>query len=1396
NNTLTLGAVTGTPTDGSAGAINIDGGALIAGSIANGGGAAAINVTNGALTVTGQAGTAAAPLNSLYFAGAEITLPETPSSTNITVSSLMTGGATNVISISSAPPSTNFPVQVTLIKYGGSIGGAGFNFGIGTLPPLTAGYISNNTANGSIDLVLTSGLTGAETWTASVNDNWDTTTANWLVNGSSATYANGAFVQFFDGANSGAVNLTTSLSPGGLTVSNNILPYTFEGSGNLAGSVALNKAGTNALVVDNSGDNSFTGGVNIDGGILQVGNNDANGNLPPGSVVDNGALVFDQTGLVTNDNTISGTGILAYEGGGTLNVAGVNSFSGPVIVTNSSTLQLGGSSALGSGGSSLIVVAGSTLDGDGHSSTRPIVVSGAGVNGNGALTDTGGAIDDSAGGLSSSVTLIGDTTFSIPGPNRWDLGSSSGAVLSTGGNAYNLTLNAGVYFEWENLSVDPALANIDLEGSGTFGVVGTTTFGNPADTLTIGSSAQMDFYGTPFNYVNKVVDFQDGIIDNARGNNFMNGTMTLEPGYCQFESAGGTSLTLSNILTGSGVLYENGDPGTLVLAGSSPSFSGGALVYQGELILNGLIGSGITTEPGTTLSGSGTADGLVDVSGGFAPGSSAGGTFNAAGGLTLEPGAGLTNSLAPAVSGSSDLTAVTGNLTVNGNTIYINPFAGELQSGGVYPIITYTGTLTGSFAGAQSISPGIYSFTITNITGTTPEQIAVIVSGNPANLTWNDGAGNGQWDVLSSDNWTNIANLAEAQFENGDNVAFNDSISNSSSATPTNVTVASGVSVLPALVSVNNSAENYTFSGLGTIGDSASLVKTGAGALSVSMTNTYSGSTIIGAGTVSITGQLSGASSPLGSTNGSLVISNGASLVIKLVGGYPPGDVGFGDKPIVVSGAGINGQGAIQNIGNALYDDSSTFGLGQNVTLTGDTTVGGTARLDWGWPGAVLSTGGSNYNLTVIESKLFQWVDLTIDTNLGNIDISNSTSKTFNWNVFGVGQSLGNPTNVLTLHSNITMDIGRNSSYPVPAADYSGYAKVIHVLPTATYENSISGGPGDYRDSTSFILEGGSAFEYFNGTGGTNSGTAFSGPVSLNGLVHLQVANSLITFSNVISGPGGFYVDLYGGQPPLVFAAANTYTGITDIRTNINVALVGNGSIANSTPISLSPGATLAVTNRTDGTLTLSSGQTLEGRGTIQGNLIASAGSTLAAGTTSTTTNLGTLTVSGNATLDGNTSMRLNNPANDVISVGNTLAYGGTLTLSSISATPLAAGDTFTLFKAASYTGSFSSISPASPGSGLAWNASNLAVNGTLSVVSTAPPRISSISVNGPTLTIVANNGPANAAFVLMETTNILTPLPWTPVLTNSFDGSGGLDLSTNIISPNVPVEFYILQVQ
>lgn len=82
-------------------------------------------------------------------------------------------------------------------------------------------------------------------------------------------------------------------------------------------------------------------------------------------------------------------------------------------------------------------------------------------------------------------------------------------------------------------------------------------------------------------------------------------------------------------------------------------------------------------------------------------------------------------------------------------------------------------------------------------------------------------------------------------------------------------------------------------------------------------------------------------------------------------------------------------------------------------------------------------------------------------------------------------------------------------------------------------------------------------------------------------------------------------------------------------------------------------------------------------------------------------------------------------------------------------------------------------------------------------ITSISGPRITSISVNGTTLNFTAVNGPVNAPYVLLQSTDVTRPrAQWTPILTNSFDASGNSTVSSNVVNPANPREFYLLQTQ
>ena len=148
---------------------------------------------------------------------------------------------------------------------------------------------------------------------------------------------------------------------------------------------------------------------------------------------------------------------------------------------------------------------------------------------------------------------------------------------------------------------------------------------------------------------------------------------------------------------------------------------------------------------------------------------------------------------------------------------------------------------------------------------------------------------------------------------------------------------------------------------------------------------------------------------------------------------------------------------------------------------------------------------------------------------------------------------------------------------------------------------------------------------------------------------------------------------------------------------------------------------------------------------------------------------------------------------NDVAKIFGALTNGGTLIVTNIGATPLANGDTFKLFNAASYSGSFSKlILPALP-AGLGWNTNTINTNGTLAVVITTKPFIGNVGISGAGLGMSGTGGVANANYYLLGTTN-LGLANWLRLLTNQFDNNGNFNF-TNAPNTNWLQGFYRLQI-
>ncbi|HEX7652365.1 MAG TPA: autotransporter-associated beta strand repeat-containing protein, partial [Verrucomicrobiae bacterium] len=647
-----------------------------------------------------------------------------------------------------------------------------------------AGFISNNVANNSIDLVLTAGPIGI-TWSGAINGNWDVGTANWqTVGGSATTYADGVNVTFPDNVSAKSVTLAQTVTPLSMVVSNTgAVAYNISDAGAglpITAAGSLTKQGGGALILDNAAVNSFPGGVTIAAGTLQFGNSDANGGLTTTTIIDNSALVIARNDTMTFGSSIQGTGGVTIQGGGTITLGGASSYTNTTSVNGNTILKAGNNAALGSAFGPTIIANGSTLDVNGYNlGTENIQVQGSGTSGQGAIDNSGASQLNAL----ASVTLTGNTTFGTSA-NRWDIRSPvSGAtngLLSTGGNPYNLTKVGGQALLLVDTFVDPALANVDIQG-GTLGLQGATTgLGNPAGMITVEPGAILFTYALATPLTKNIT--LSGTLQHANSSATLSGAIALTGGASMVEVAPGTTLNLNGVLsggnsltlttypgssTGSGTLNLNGTntftgglnvyQGSVNLNGNHVAAVGGANLFGGSLYVNNMLGGNLTSFITTTVGGSGAVLGFVEVDGTFNPGSvaNAPGTFIAGNGMTFDGDASLVFDLATTNTigaGVNDYLVVTNDLNANGNVITINLLAGSLQPG-TYRLISYTGNFNGFFAGVQTAASISQVLTLDT---SVPGQVNLIVTGVPDTLKWVSQSTNNWDNAAGSTNWLSL----------------------------------------------------------------------------------------------------------------------------------------------------------------------------------------------------------------------------------------------------------------------------------------------------------------------------------------------------------------------------------------------------------------------------------------------------------------------------------------------------------------------------------------------------------------------------------------------------------------------------------------------------------------
>lgn len=621
------------------------------------------------------------------------------------------------------------------------------------------------------------------------------------------------------------------------------------------------------------------------------------------------------------------------------------------------------------------------------------------------------------------------------------------------------------------------------------------------------------------------------------------------------------TLTIDNSspYTFSGVIGGNSKPsvtlikkgaGTQTLSGAN-LYNGGTTVSGGALLVNNTTGSGtgtgaVTVESGATLGGSGIVQGGVSInSGGTLSGTlTLQGAVTANAGAILNPaGAGtvgaLTNQNTLTLNnstlafdlkgpGTNDVIALTGAgaagvLTLNGeNTLQLNLLNGTLPVG-TYTLMTYA-----SKSGSGSLVLNQNTRNVTLTVGATSVILSVTGSG-AGSLTWaGDGASN-LWNVNASLNWLNGAS-ADAFFDL-DLVTFNDAGSNTPDI---NLTTA----VQPGSVTVANSTKDYTFLGSGSLAGAMNLTKSGAGTLTLSTVNTYSGSTSVGGGKLVLSGgdnrlppatalRFTGSCTvDLGGnsqTVGSLTLTNAAATASQASNGV-----------IAVNGAVTIG-GTVANISNSL-DLRKSEGLSVNAE-TANLAVGGTdASATGNSTGELYLSAGAPSTLTANQILIARNSSGSAagNKNIGKVHLGNATLLQANQLFVGTTRAEG----TVDLQAGLT-------------------------APTVSLRN-VTG--GDSRMTTVQIGE--------NGAGGTTSGF---------GLIDLTGATLDGLVKDMIISKGAS-----GTTPPVVNGTFKMSLGVLDV-TSLYLCKNESGGLNDNNGTFTQAGGTVKVQTLTMGSSTAAS---------------------------------------------------------------------------------------------------------------------------------------------------------------------------------------------------------------
>lgn len=776
--------------------------------------------------------------------------------------------------------------------------------------------------------------------------------------------------------------------------------------------------------------------------------------------------------------SIGGTNGIAKLGTSTLQIDNANNFTGPVTISGGSetvggTLFVNNPAALGATNGTVTVNGpANTLEigtpaGTGVAvSNKTVVINGTGVGG-------------ARGALRGTQTSSGDNIWAGPviiGTDLSRIGTEDNGNLTIAGPITDNGANLGVILR-------PGIGGTVTIASSGSSYAFTRTFGDSSGTgiVKLGatdalSTNRLDLGPGPLN-LNGFNQTVGGVVDLAGVGSVVNdggvaSTFTINTGT----NIASAFTSAASLVDGSAVLnvVKSGN-GTQTFNGPTVTYSGTTTINGGQLNLTSAnpMNSAITVAAGGTLGGEGATTSSL--------------TLQANSILAFNP---------------STATSFTAN-TIDASASPLRVSLTSTAPPGV-PVLVLTapGGITGSAANFQILGSRGGTFYLTNAN---TELMFVPAVG--ASIVWkgNNGVNPTFWDTITTTNWDNSG--APDLFYAGDSVTFDDTAS-------TYTVAITGGTVQPASVTVN-AANNYTISG--TMGGGGTVTKGGTGTLFFNNNNSYTGTTVITNGILSI--QTSGA---LGSTASGTVISGSGTLDINTTAAFA-NTINLGAEALTISGSGFGGNGTIVNNSTTANQINAV----QQVVMAGDASIGGAFRWDMRGTGNALDMAG--FSLTKVGGNQITLVGTTVN-NPGGIVVNNgmlSLETSCNLN--------GSSANTLTVNNGGAVNF---------------------------YQSSVA-------PAWTLVLNSGSTFSATSGNGAQNH---WIGPVTLNGAATLNSDGGHIYVDGEISGVGSI---VKIGTSGATLSVSNSYTGNTTV--NAGTLNLGVASLASGSTVTVANGAVLSL---------------------------------------------------------------------------------------------------------------------------------------------------------------------------------------------------------------------------